>query len=175
MAFDIKGAVLDLVPETDPILFRPCDRFDLDNPPLDPVKLADDLKASLISYRGYGLSANQVGIPWRVFAFGDVTNVDSLQCVFNPTIVWASEETDTMEEGCLSFPDLILAIKRPKEIRVRMTNEFGQTVTKKFGGLTARIIQHEIDHLDGITFKRRATRYHLNKGERMQKKIRRSR
>ena len=83
--------------------------------------------------------------------------------MFNPKIVDMSNETDYMVEGCLSFPGLLVKVKRARKIKVRFTFPNSQIVTKKFEGLSSRVIQHEIDHLNGITFKDRATRYHLEK------------
>ena len=106
---------------------------------------------------GIGLAANQVGIPYRVFAMRGAP--ENFVC-FNPKIIQPSEMTVTLEEGCLTYPGLIVKVKRPQHIRVRFQTPNGETLTKQFTGMTARIFQHEIDHLDGVLFFNRANRYH---------------
>lgn len=99
--------------------------------------------------RGYGLSANQCGLPYRVFVMGAEEEYFAL---FNPEIISVSEETVHLEEGCLSFPFLFLSISRPKTIVVKYQNEKGEINQAKFDGISARVVQHEIDHLNGVTF-----------------------
>ena len=67
-----------------------------------------------------------------------------------------------MEEGCLSFPGLYFKVKRPAAIKIRYQRPNGETVTEQFQGLTARIVQHEIDHLDGIKYTSRGNRIHVD-------------
>lgn len=93
--------------------------------------------------------------------------------VFNPRIVDTSEETVLLDEGCLSFPGLFVKIRRPKKIRARYTLPNGETVTQVFDGMTARIFQHELDHLDGVVYYTRANPIHLEKGKKLAKKIER--
>lgn len=150
------------------IIHEEIERFDFTNPPIDPIELAQNLTETLISTNGIGLSANQVGLSYRAF----VIKSNPVYAMFNPVIVHESDEKEYMEEGCLSFPNLIIPIKRSKKIRVRYTMPNGQTKTDMFDGLTARVIQHETDHLNGITFIQRATKYHLDKARRhMDKKV----
>lgn len=84
---------------------------------------------------------------------------------FNPRIVDVSPEEVYHEEGCLTFPGLFIKIKRPVHIKVRFQYPNGETVTEKFTGITARIFQHELDHLDGILFQMRANKIHLEQAE----------
>ena len=86
-----------------------------------------------------------------------------------------SDETEMMIEGCLSFPNLVVKVKRPKDIEVTWYSEEGSEVSQSFGGMTSRILQHEIDHLDGITFLKRADRYHLQKAQKDRKMLERYR
>jgi peptide deformylase len=79
---------------------------------------------------------------------------------FNPKVVLASESVVLLEEGCLSYPGLITKIKRPQHCKVRFTTPNGDTITRQFTGMTARIFQHEYDHLDGIRFYDKANRFH---------------
>ena len=97
------------------------------------------------------------------------------QCFFNPVITRFSEETELMIEGCLSYPDLVVKVKRPKDIEVTWDSEEGSECSQSFGGMTSRILQHEIDHLNGITFLKRADRYHLNKAQKGRKMLERYR
>lgn len=153
----------------DTFLHSKCAPFHFDNPPVDPIHFSNSMVQTLFDMRGIGLAANQVGYDFRVFA---IKGFDS--CLFNPKIVHSSETMETAEEGCLSYPGIGLKIKRPDWIRVRFTNCTGQTETKTVGGLTARAIQHEIDHLDGITFFNRAHPFHKDQALRKWKKIRKT-
>lgn len=140
---------LTLVQANDPVLKTACIPFDFANPPMDPEKLAKSLVEAMAEFNGIGLSANQVGLPWRVFAMvGYPVNF----VLFNPRIVDTSEETDMAEEGCLSYPGIVINIKRPHAVRIRFQGPDGETYTKQFGGMTARIICHEMEHMDGKNF-----------------------
>ena len=128
---------------------------------VDGLGLFDILRAAMCENRGVGLSASQIGIMTRAFVIGNPSDPDNVIAVFNPRIVDTSPEIETYEEGCLSFPVLYLKIKRPVGIRARYTNQHNVTDTMKFTGFTARIFQHEYDHLNGILYTNRATSYHL--------------
>ena len=95
-----KGVVHALVKDTDPILSQEMPRFDFDNPVVDPIQLAYDLVESMRHHKGIGLSANQIGLPYRVFA---MEAVPAIVC-FNPKLIDESSEEIMLEEGCLSFP-----------------------------------------------------------------------
>jgi peptide deformylase len=99
-------------------------------------------------YGGLGLSANQVRLPYRVFV---MKGSPPFVC-FNPVLVEWSNETIKLEEGCLTFPGMIAEINRPKHIKVRFQTPSGVHTTKTFTGMTARIVQHEMEHLDGGFF-----------------------
>jgi len=158
--------VRPLVNNTDQILYTKTERFDFSNPPIDPSELAHILAQTMIANNGIGLAAPQIGLPYRAF----VLTGKPIMCCFNPIIVDTSSEQIYLEEGCLSFPNLIVKIKRPKIIRARYTMPNGETVTNKFIGMTARIFQHELDHLNGVVFTQRANSYHLEKARK--KKVR---
>jgi peptide deformylase len=133
--------------------------FDFANPPADPMELARTLTDKMDSVRGLGLSAIQIGIPLRVF----VMRTDPRLVIFNPRIVEVSQKTIELEEGCLSFPNMILKVTRPQTIKVQFTFPNGQTDTFTYGEMTARIFQHEFDHLDGTLFYERVSRYHRDR------------
>jgi peptide deformylase len=148
----------ELVDCNDPILKQPMPLFDFDNPPVDPLDLVSNLAETMLEEGGIGISANQCGLQYRVF----VMNADELIPCFNPRIVDTSTEQVYLEEGCLSFPGLYVKVKRPRRIKVRYTEPNGNVVTRTFDGMTARVFQHELDHLDGIAHINRASRIHLN-------------
>lgn len=141
-------AILKICDRNDPILSTKLERFDFDNPPTDPIQLAKDLTETMISHNGIGLAANQCGLPYRVF----VIKSNPVFACFNPLIVDLGNEVNEYDEGCITFPKLFLKISRYSSIRVRFTMPNGLTETKKFAGLTARVFQHELDHVNGIKF-----------------------
>jgi len=140
--------VYDLIDEYSEILGNKLEPFDFNNPPIDPRYLAVSLIETMAKNRGIGLAANQVGLPYRVFVMG-AQNV-AFAC-FNPEILNTKGE-ETVPEGCLSFPGLYLKVKRPYMIDVRYTEMNGNVKEVTFEGLTARIFQHELDHLNGVRF-----------------------
>ncbi|HAY88319.1 MAG TPA: peptide deformylase [Bacteroidetes bacterium] len=148
-----------------------CNKFDFDNPLMDPKTLEQDLKDSMVHHRGIGISACQVGLMTRVFAVGDPSNPEDIVVMFNPNIVDASDEYHLIEEGCLSFPGLFIKVKRPATVRVRYANADGKIITESYEGIPARAILHEYDHLDGITFQSRANMVHLDQAKRQKKKL----
>ena len=132
---------------------------------MEPQKLVDLLSEAMCDLGGVGLSANQVGLPFRVFVMGNPTNKESIIPIFNPNIINYSDEQEVAEEGCLSFPGYLLSVRRPVEIRVRMSTVEDLRDSAKFTGYTSRIFQHEYDHMEGIDFRSRATRYHREKAD----------
>lgn len=147
--------MLTLVPSTDHGLVTKTIPFDFSNPPMDPEKLVNEMLTIMANERGIGLAANQVGLPYSLF----VVHGDPFAC-FNPKIVDVSEELELLDEGCLTYPGLYVKVKRPKHIRFRFTTIKGDVETKKYTGMTARVIQHEMDHLEGNLFYNAATKYH---------------
>ena len=141
--------MLNLVEHNDPILRKVCDEFDFNSPPFDPIEFSKDLVKFMHDSNAIGLAANQVGMGYRVFAMRG--QPENFVC-FNPRIVQYSNETVLLEEGCLSYPKLIVKVKRPQHIRCRFQTPNGETLTKQFTGMTARVFQHEFDHLNGIIY-----------------------
>lgn len=150
----------EIVKYPNPILSTPTQLFNFDNTFINPNSLAVELMKVMNDNKAVGIAANQIGKPYSVLA---IKGYPENFVMFNPKIVNVSEETEIMEEACLSFPGVSVKIKRPKDIRVRFQMPSGYTETKTFNGLTARTIQHEIDHLNGILFINRANRYHREK------------
>lgn len=153
--------ILELIDRNDPLLKQEMEPFDFTNPPVDPLDLVTNLAETMLAKNGIGLSANQCGLPYRVFV---MLGQELIPC-FNPRIVNVSNEIITLEEGCLSYPDLFVKIKRPRRIKVRYADPKGNVVTQTFEGMTARVFQHEMDHLDGINYQQRANRYHLEQAK----------
>jgi peptide deformylase len=148
---------LSLLPPSDPLLKTKLPKFDFANPPFNPVELYNAMGKKLVELGGVGLAANQVGIPYQFF----VIRTDPMLGFYNPKIVDVSEETIELEEGCLTFPGLIVKVKRPREIRIRFAEPTGVVSTKVFKDMTARVIQHEMDHLNGLTLGSRVSRLKL--------------
>ena len=108
--------------------------------------------------RGLGLAANQIGVTQRFFAMGhksfDVFTKPVI--LYNAKIIKASEEQEIDEEGCLSFPDIYYNVYRAKQIEVEWQDMKGKTNNTTLSGYEARCFQHELDHINGITFNQRA-------------------
>ena len=144
--------ILKLIPNTHPILHervKPCSK-DLDRPEMSRI-----LKENMIHYGGVGLSANQVGISERVFIM--VLNMETEETItcFNPRIIKRYDDDVWCEEGCLSFPDKIINIKRPDRVVVKYEDEDKKDHKIKLSGMAARVFLHEFDHLEGIVFTER--------------------
>ena len=132
--------------------------FNFDNPQVDPVNLSQSMVKLMRAEGGVGLSACQVGIPLNMF----VMEGEPAFACFNPTITYYSDNNVLLEEGCLSFPGLWLKVRRPRFIRVRFRDPYGDYVTKQFDGMSARIFQHEWDHCNGVDFMKRVSKLKLD-------------
>jgi peptide deformylase len=114
--------------------------------------LIDDMFDTMYAEEGVGLAAPQVGIRQRVIVVDPREVEIEPFALINPEIVFFSEELDRAEEGCLSIPGLKEIVERPAQVRVEALDYSGERVRIEAGGLLARILQHEVDHLDGILF-----------------------
>ena len=119
----------------------------------DINRLIEEMKIVMREAHGLGLAAPQVGASTRIIVYD---SGDGMRVLVNPIIVSRSGEQDEPAEGCLSIPGLQGTVKRANEIRVKGFDEKGKPVTRRATELEARVIQHEIDHLDGILFIDRA-------------------
>jgi peptide deformylase len=106
---------------------------------------------------GVGLAAPQVGLSQRLLVYR-VGHEAPLVAVVNPEIEWSSDDEETLEEGCLSIPGVHVDVDRPIHVRVRAQDEHGEQRLIEASGLEARVLQHEIDHLDGKLMLDRAPR-----------------
>jgi peptide deformylase len=98
---------------------------------------------------GIGLAATQVGVVHRLLVYR-VQSHAPLAALANPVIEWSSKDEEIAEEGCLSLPLVHVDVERPVHVRVRAQDEYGELITIEASGLEARVIQHEMDHLDGV-------------------------
>jgi peptide deformylase len=148
---------MQLVKSNDPILITQCQPFNFQNPQTDPFELAKDMVQFMYDNNGLGLACNQIGLPYSMFVMRG--HPENFAC-FNPRIVSESAEVELMEESCLSFPGLVVKVKRPKSIRARFMMANGETKTEPFVGMSARVFQHEMDHLSGQLFYNKANKFH---------------
>ena len=144
--------ILKLIPNTHPILHervKPCSKN------LDRSEMSRILKENMMHYNGVGLSANQIGISERVFIMMlNIETEETITC-FNPRIIKRYDDNVWCEEGCLSFPDEIINVKRPDRIVVKYEDEDKKDHKIKLSGMAARVFLHEFDHLEGIVFTER--------------------
>jgi peptide deformylase len=106
---------------------------------------------------GIGLAAPQLGVMHRVLVYR-VEQDAPVAALVNPVLEWASKEEEPMDEGCLSLPGVLVEVDRPVHVRVSGRNEYGEDVLVEASGLEARVIQHEMDHLDGVLILDRTSR-----------------
>jgi len=139
----------------DPVLrtrARPVDRFD-DALRVEIERMGEIMNDAL----GVGLAATQLGVLHRVLIYR-VQPGAPVNALINPEIDWAGSEEEIAEEGCLSLPEVLVDVERPIYVRVRGTDELGEPVVVEASGLEARVLQHEIDHLDGVLILDRTSR-----------------
>jgi len=166
-----------LIPPTDPRLLMNIAPYTDDMLKVFEIKdrkeLSDKMYKSMVKYGGIGLSANQVGLPFRMFVMGGHPQIDDgkVRNCFNPIIKDLSEETVLMKEGCLSFPFLFLSIKRPQWVNVQYTDENGETVDEYLHGMSARIFQHENEHMNGYIFTDLVSKMKLDMAKKKQSKL----
>lgn len=159
----------DLVDPTHPALHKALSEFDFDNAPINPDDFASSLVETCKKYNGLGLSANQCGFEHRVFVMG--AENDYIAC-FNPKIIEMEGEAH-MEEGCLTFPLLMLRVTRPKTIKVEYQDFTGVKREATFDGISARVFLHELDHMNGIVYTSRVKPLAFQFGMKKLNKIRR--
>ena len=139
----------------DPVLrtrARPVDRID-DALREEIARMGELMNDAL----GVGLAATQVGVLHRLLVYR-VQQQSRVAALINPEIEWRGREEEIAEEGCLSLPAVLVDVERPIHVRVRALNEDGEEIVVEASGLEARVIQHELDHLDGVLILDRTTR-----------------
>ena len=139
--------IRDLVHYSSPVISEVAKKFDFDDPPFDPVQFAMDMVETMNAHNALGLSAPQLGVPYRIIAIPAQPNI----VMFNPYVVDKSSDTMKLEEGCLTYPGLILKMERSRAIKVRYTMPNREVKTEVYTDHAARAILHEVDHLEGRT------------------------
>ena len=139
----------------DPVLRAralPVERFD-DELRAEAARMAGIMQDAL----GVGLAATQLGVMHRLLVYR-VGAAAPLAVLVNPRLEWVSDEVEPLEEGCLSLPGIHVDVERPVHVRVGALDDLGEEVLIEASGLEARVIQHEIDHLDGVLILDRTSR-----------------
>ena len=154
------GRVLRIREVGDPILSTRCEEVDINHIDKELLEQIEDMKETLNFTEGFGIAAPQVGINKRIA----IIQVEKEKCTYrdceevpttvmiNPTWRKLSEETESEYEGCLSVPSIRGKVERYTHIEVTYYTEQGEKIVKEVKGFTARDIQHECDHLEGIVF-----------------------
>ena len=156
-----------LVKENDNVLREAAEPWDftVDG---DANEVVRSMAKTMMENNGIGLAGPQVGLKKRIFVMGNETKL--FACI-NPEILEGQGEVMD-REGCLSFPNLWLNVKRHETIKVRYFNAHGGEIVTEFNGLIARVFQHERDHLDGICYDTRVGKLSLEMAKKRRKKSR---
>jgi len=145
-------AILPILTIPEPILRRqaaPVERVD------EPLRrLMDDMLATMYDAPGVGLAAPQIGISRRLIVMDPTKDEDEKAplVMVNPKLLERSDELRLHEEGCLSIPDFTAEIERPARVRIAFIDKEGKAQETEFEGIWATVVQHEIDHLEGLLF-----------------------
>jgi len=132
----------------DPVLRKPAEAIEAFD-----GELADTIAAMFVRMResqGVGLAAPQVGLKQRLLVLNPSGEAEDDLVLVNPEILKLSGPRTTMDEGCLSFPGIFGQVTRPDRVRVRAQTPAGETFEQDYEGFVSRIIQHEMDHLEGV-------------------------
>lgn len=146
-------AVLEIKKFNEPVLREKCRKVVRVDKKIK--KLIVDMAQTMERNQGTGLAAPQVGVLKRIIVVQTGLKGRRILALINPKILKKSKETEIEEEGCLSFPDIFLKLKRAKEIEVEGLDINRKKIRIRARGILARVFQHEIDHLDGILFFKR--------------------
>lgn len=153
--------------EGDPLLSQCLEPFDF-NSGIDPIEVEAGMLKIMKEKFGIGIAANQVGFDRRVIIVQPKGQEPIT--MFNPEIVEANGSY-TSEEGCLSFPGLFVKVDRSENITVKYLDKYNKSCTITLVGIDAKCVQHEIDHLDGITFITKVSRLKLDLARKRQRKL----
>ena len=150
--------IYTLLPPNDPRVLSSIAEFDIEifkeEEKIDMKEFVNNMFETMKNYGGIGLSANQVGKPYRMFIMGDHPNISKGKkwvCI-NPKITNVTKDLIRYKEGCLTFPFLFLDIERPQDITVEYLDENLEKKEEHMTGIVARCFQHEFDHMQGIVF-----------------------
>lgn len=165
--------MLKLITHPDPILDKVMPEFDFNDPIMDPKQLEEEMVILMAQSNGIGLAANQVGLEARVFVMktSELKGVYTPFALFNPKIIVNDPEEELGEEGCLSFPDLWIKVKRPSHVVAEFFDRDNNQCIIRFDGIDARCFLHELDHLNGICFTSKVSKLKLDMAIKKQRKI----
>tara|TARA_B100001287_G_scaffold259440_1_gene246619 strand:+ start:359 stop:856 length:498 start_codon:yes stop_codon:yes gene_type:complete len=142
---------------------------DIKDPKIDLKDIKEKMTDIMLSKGGIGLSANQVGIDAKIFIMGDTK--ENISLIINPKVLQHTKDTVLELEGCLSFPNVYMKIRRPKEILAEYYDETLEQKRTHLKGYSTKVFLHEWDHLHGITFKDRASNMKWNMALKKAKKL----
>lgn len=160
--------ILNLVESDHKLLHTIVEQYKFDNDPNAigaRVDMVNNLIETMMHHKGVGISANQVGLPHRVLV---LRSEPALVC-FNPRVIDQTTEKINLDESCLTYPNLVIPIKRPKAIKVRFQDINGEVKTEKFVGMTAKVLLHQLDLLNGIHYTNIGNPFHVERGKRQSK------
>ncbi|MYM38858.1 peptide deformylase [Duganella qianjiadongensis] len=143
-------AILNILRYPDPRLHKVAQPVTVFDARLE--KLVADMAETMYDAPGVGLAASQVDVHEQLVVIDTSETKDALQVFINPEILWASEEREVYDEGCLSVPGIYDGVERPARVKVRALDAKGQPFELEADGLLAVCIQHEMDHLKGKVF-----------------------
>ena len=160
--------IYKLLPPNDPRVLSSVAEFNIETykeeEKIELKEFVDNMFETMKKYGGIGLSANQVGKPYRMFVMGDHLNIQKGKkwvCI-NPKITNVTKDLIRYKEGCLTFPFLFLDIERPQDISVEYLDENLEKKEEHMTGIVARCFQHEFDHMQGIVFTEHVSKLKLN-------------
>lgn len=159
---------MKLVLDPDPILTKRAEEwnFAVDK---DAETVETEMIKIMKTFQGRGLAGNQVGLLKRVFVI-KLEQTKQTLAMFNPRVLSTDKSEIDYEEGCLSFPNLWLKIKRPNKIDIEYLDKNGKEYTMSLSGIDARCFLHELDHLDGIVFTSKISQIKLALAKKKQRK-----
>jgi peptide deformylase len=159
---------MKLLKEDDPILKKEAEHWDFKNH-VNAAVIEREMLETMNASGGIGLAGNQVGLLRRVFVM-KLANGREIGC-FNPWIMFGDNDQIEDNEGCLSFPNLWLKVKRHNKITASYLDNTGKDCIIELEGLDARCFQHELDHLNGVTFTEYVSDLKLNMARKKQRKL----
>lgn len=165
--------MIKLVKSPNPILQEPLPAFDFNDPIINPYELEEAMINLMIEENGRGLAANQVGVRARVFVIRteNLPGVVTPFALFNPEVISADIEQVQDYEGCLSFPNLFLPVKRSKNLVAKFLDRDNKEFIISFQDIDARCFLHELDHLNGVCFTDGMSKLKLDLAIKRQRKL----
>ena len=160
--------MLKLIDETDPILKQKAENWDFENH-INAAVIEHEMLELMRSKNAIGLAGNQVGLLRRVFVM-KLADGPEIGC-FNPWIMLGDNDNIEGEEGCLSFPNLWLKVSRHNKITASYLDNTGKPCIIELEGVDARCFQHELDHLNGVTFTEYVSDLKLKMARKKQRKL----